>query len=70
MSGGLLSPSSPAVPRSIAVCGAKNIGEMRSVATRRGVKNACNGSNRGNPLSPCVSVREYRGSARRARGLN
>ena len=47
MSGGLLSPSSPAVPRSIAVCGAKNIGEMRSVTTRRGLKKTCNESNRG-----------------------
>ena len=47
-----VSQSSLAVPRSIAVCGAKNIGEMRSVATRRGVKNACNGSNRVNPPLP------------------
>ena len=70
MSGGLLSPSSPAVPRSIAVCGARKYkGELRSVATRRGIKKTSNGSNRVNPLSPCVSVREYRGSAQRARRL-
>jgi len=48
-----VSQSSLAVPRSIAVCGAKKYrGEPRSVATRRGVKNTYNGSNRVNPPLP------------------
>ena len=38
----------PAVPRSIAGCGARKYrGELRSVATRRGIKKTSNGSNRG-----------------------
>ena len=58
------------MPRSIAVCGAKKYrGEPRSVATRRGVKNTYNGSNRVNPPLPLCSYKEYRGSARRAKGL-
>ena len=57
------------LPSSPAFCNAKYRGELRSVATRRGIKNTCNGSNRVNPLSPCVPTREYRGSAQRARGL-
>ena len=47
-----IQPSPPAVLRSIAGCGAKNIGEMRSVATRRGIKKTSNGSNRVNPPLP------------------
>ena len=48
-----VSQSSLAVPRSIAVCGAKKYrGELRSVATRRGIKKTSNGSNRVNPPLP------------------
>ena len=48
-----VSQSSPAVPRSIAVCGARKYkGELRSVATRRGIKKTSNGSNRVNPPLP------------------
>jgi len=51
MSGELLSPSSPAVPRSIAGCGARKYkGELRSVETRRGIKKTSNG--RVNPPLP------------------
>ena len=65
-----VSQSSLAVPRSIAVCGAKKYrGELRSVATRRGIKKTSNGSNRVNPPLPLCSYKEYRGSARRAKGL-
>ena len=43
----------PAVPRSIAGCGARKYrGELRSVATRRGVKNTRSESNRGKPPLP------------------
>jgi len=45
--------SPPAVPRSIAGCGARKYrGELRSVATRRGVKNTRSESNRGKPPLP------------------
>ena len=46
-----VSQYSLAVPRSIAVCGAKKYREeLRSVATRRGLKKTCNG--RVNPPLP------------------
>ena len=48
-----IQPSPPAVPRSIAGCGARKYrGELRSVATRRGVKNTRSESNRGKPPLP------------------
>ena len=40
------------LPSSPAFCNAKYRGELRSVATRRGIKNTCNGSNRVNPPLP------------------
>ena len=40
------------LPSTPAFCNAKYRGELRSVATRSGVKNTCNGSNRVNPPLP------------------
>jgi len=70
ISGGLHSPSSPAVSLSMAECfyTAKYRGEPRSMTTRRDLKKTLSGDNRGNPPPlPCpaawqgVSVRKYRG---------
>ena len=59
-----VSQSSLAVPRSIAVCGAKKYrGELRSVATRRGIKKTSNGSNRVNPPLPLPCPAALRGVA-------
>ena len=76
MNRGLLLTSALAVSRSITGCFVQqNIGEVS--ARTEGLENTGNGSDRVKPPPmPCpvalrgVSVREYRGSARRARGLN
>ena len=57
------------LPSSPAFCNAKYRGELRSVATRRGIKKTCNGSNRVNPLSPVFCTAKYRGGVQRTEGL-
>ena len=78
MNRGPLLNSSLAVSRSLTGCFVtQNIGEMRSVATRRGVKNTYNGSNRGGleykqepPIPPLSGGEVARKTEEKGRGLS